>query len=346
MKKNWKVLLGGVVTIFASIGIFKYVSTQRNRSRIPDDVWTADDIPDLSGKLIIVTGANSGIGYEAAKQFTCKGANTILACRSIDRAQSAAAQIQAEFPDATVEIMPLDLSSLQSVHEFAEAFKAKYDRLNVLVNNAGIMMVPYGVTQDGFERQFGINHLGHFALTGLLLELIKVTPGARVVNVSSLAHRGGKMDFNDLMFENGKGYDRQTAYGRSKLANLLFTYDLERKFKEQGMDAIAVAAHPGVSNTHLADHIPGVKILRPIFGNILQSAEMGALPIIRAAVDPQVSGGQYYGPGGKNERGGFPVVVNSSEASHNQANAHKLWEISEELTGVTFNLLDEKSSKA
>jgi NAD(P)-dependent dehydrogenase (short-subunit alcohol dehydrogenase family) len=235
-----------------------------------------------------------------------------------------------------VEIMPLDLSSLQSVREFSEAFKAKYDHLNVLVNNAGIMMVPYGVTQDGFERQLGINHLGHFALTGLLLDIIKVTPGARVVNVSSLAHQGGELDFDDLMYEGGRGYDRQAAYGQSKLANLLFTYELERKFEKHGLEAMAVAAHPGVSNTHLADHFPAVKILRPIIGRILQSAAMGALPVLRAAVDPDVTGGQYYGPDGKNERSGFPVVVSSSEASHNQADAQNLWEISEEFTGVHY----------
>jgi NAD(P)-dependent dehydrogenase (short-subunit alcohol dehydrogenase family) len=336
MSKNWKVLLGGAATVFAGIGIFKYISTQKNRITPPDDAWTADDIPDLGGKVIIVTGANSGTGYEAAKQFARKGARTILACRSMEKAQAAAAQIQTEFPDASVEVMPLDLASLQSVREFAAAFKEKYDRLDVLLNNAGIMMVPYGVTQNGFERQFGTNHLGHFALTGLLLDIIKVTPGARVVNVSSLAHRGGKMDFDNLMFEGGLGYDRQAAYGRSKLANLLFTYELERKFEKQGLEAMAVAAHPGVSNTHLADHIPGVKILKPIAGGLLQSAAMGTLPIIRAAVDPDANGGQYYGPDGKNERSGFPVVVSSSEASHDQNDAQKLWEISEELTGVHY----------
>ena len=341
MKKIWKVLLAGVAAVLTSIGVYKYINSQKNGSAIPDDVWTADDIPDLTGKVILVTGANNGIGYEAAKEFTRKGAQTILACRNMNKAQTALAKIQTEIPNALVEVMSLDLSSLQSVREFAEAFKAKYDRLNVLVNNAGIMMVPYGFTQDGFERQFGINHLGHFALTGLLLDLILATPEARVVNVSSLAHRGGKMDFDNLMFEGGQGYERQAAYGRSKLANLLFTYELQRKFEEHGVDAITVAAHPGVSNTNLADHMPGVKILKPLFGGILQSAAMGALPIIRAAVDPDATGGQYYGPDGKNERGGFPVVVSSSEASHNQADAQKLWEMSDELTGVTFNLLTE-----
>ena len=340
MRRNWKVFLGGVAAVFTGFSIYKYINTQRNGSMIPDDAWTADDIPDLSAKVIIVTGANSGIGYEAAKEFARKDARTILACRNLNKAQAAVAQIHAEIPNAPVEIMPLDLSSLQSVHKFADAFKAKYESLDVLVNNAGIMMVPYGITQDGFERQLGTNHLGHFALSGLLLDLIQSTPGARVVNVSSLAHRGGEMDFDNLMFEGGQGYDRQAAYGRSKLANLLFTYELERKFKEHGVDAMAVAAHPGVSNTNLADHMPGVKILKPLFGGILQSAAMGALPTIRAAVDPQVTGGQYFGPDGKNERGGFPVVVNSSENSHNQADAQKLWKVSEELTGVTFNQFD------
>jgi NAD(P)-dependent dehydrogenase (short-subunit alcohol dehydrogenase family) len=342
MKKIWKILLGTIATVFAGLGIYNYISTRRNGNTIPDDAWTADDIPDLGGKVIIVTGANSGTGYEAARQFARKGARTILACRSMDKAQAAAAHIQAEIPKALVDVMLLDLSNLQSVREFAEVFKAKYDRLDVLVNNAGIMMVPYGVTQDGFERQFGTNHLGHFALTCLLLDLIEITPGARVVNVSSLAHHSGEMDFDNLMFEGGLGYERQAAYGRSKLANLLFTYELERRFDKYGLDAMAVAAHPGISNTNLADHIPGVKILKPILGGILQSAAMGALPIIRAAVDTDANGGQYYGPDGKNERGGFPVVVSSSEASHNQADAQKLWEVSEELTGITFNPLNEE----
>jgi NAD(P)-dependent dehydrogenase (short-subunit alcohol dehydrogenase family) len=231
MKKIWKILLGAVAALFTSIGVYKYINTQRNGNTIPDDVWTADDIPDLTGKVILITGANSGIGYEAAKEFARNGAQTILACRNMSKAQAAAAQIQSEIPNGFVEIMQLDLSSLQSVREFATAVKENYARLDVLLNNAGIMMVPYGKTVDGFERQLGINHLGHFALTGLLLDLMLTTPGARVVNVSSLAHRGGEIDFDNLMFEGGQGYDRQAAYGRSKLANLLFTYELERKFE-------------------------------------------------------------------------------------------------------------------
>ena len=232
----------------------------------------------------------------------------------MDKTRSALALIQAEIPDAPVEIMRLDLSSLKSVRQFAEAFKAKYDRLDVLVNNAGIMGVPYATTADGFESQLGTNHLGHFALTGLLLNLILNTPGARVVNVSSIGHRRGEMDFDNLMFEGGKDYDGQASYGRSKLANLLFTYELAHKFEEYSAAAIALAAHPGGANTGLGDHKPAIKLLRPWLGWIMQSAAMGALPIMRAAVDPDVSVGQYFGPGGYKELGGYPVVVGSSEA--------------------------------
>jgi NAD(P)-dependent dehydrogenase (short-subunit alcohol dehydrogenase family) len=217
--------------------------------------WTTEKIPDLTGKVIIVTGANSGLGFEAAKEFARKGAQTILACRSMDKAQAALDQIKQEIPEASAEIMQLDLASLASVREFAETFKSRYDRLDILVNNAGIMWVPYQKTEDGFESQFGTNHLGHFALTGLLMDLLLKTPDARVVNVSSVGHRSGTMDFDNLMFEGGKGYGRHRAYGRSKLANLLFTYELQRKFGAVDADAIATAAHPGGSNTNLARYV-------------------------------------------------------------------------------------------
>lgn len=302
--------------------------------------WTTSDIPDLTGKVIIVTGANSGIGYEAAKEFARKGAQTILACRSVDKAQRALNQIRAEVPNAKVEIIQLDLASQKSINEFADAFKSKFDRLDVLANNAGIMMVSYGKTEDGFERQFGINHLGHFALTGLLIDVLKKTPNSRVVNVSSNGHRMGYMDFDNLMFENGKGYSRMDAYGRTKLANLLFTYELQRRFEATGINSIATAAHPGLTNTALADHLFAVKLLRPIFGpvlgRVLQDAAMGALPTLRAAVDPTASGGQYYGPDGPGETRGYPIVVRSNRASHNESDARQLWQISETLTGVKF----------
>jgi NAD(P)-dependent dehydrogenase (short-subunit alcohol dehydrogenase family) len=301
--------------------------------------WTSDNISDLTGKVIIITGANSGIGYEAAKEFARKGAQIILASRNLDKAQFALSQIQAEITETKAEILKLDLANLKSIQQFVDSFKKKYDRLDILLNNAGIMMVPYGKTEDGFENQFGTNHLGHFALTGLLIELLHKTPGARVVNISSNAHHFGEMDFSNLMFEDGEGYLAQKAYGRSKLANLLFTYELQRRFEARGVNTIAVAAHPGISNTNLAAHIFKrwrLKMLQPLMGLMLQSAAMGALPGIRAAVDPTVSGGQYFGPDGSKERSGYPVVVFSNEASHNLEDALQLWEISEKLTGVYY----------
>lgn len=301
--------------------------------------WTTKNIPDLTGKVIVITGANSGIGFEAAKEFARKGAQVVLACRSMDKAQEALRLILKEIPKAKAEVMGLDLTSLKSVRKFADEFKNKFDRLDVLLNNAGIMMVPYGKTEDGFERQFGTNHLGHFALTGLLIDVILKTPKARIVNVSSTGHRFGEMHFDNLMFEGGNDYSPMKAYGRSKLSNLLFTYEAQRRFEAMGVGAIAVAAHPGMSDTHLADHLfnkfPFI-LMRPFSGLAVQSAAMGALPNIRACVDPEVTGGQYFGPDGKREAKGWPVLVESSEASHNEEDAQKLWEISEELTGIQF----------
>ena len=345
---NKKVLIGGIATVLAGIAIYLLVNQQKKKSYAPSGAntvsedWTVENIPDLTGKVIIVTGANSGIGFEAAKEFTRKGAQTILGCRSMDKAQAALADIQAEIPGAPAEVMPLDLASLASVRQFAEAFKAKYDRLDVLVNNAGIMMVPYGTTEDGFERQFGTNHLGHFALTGLLLDLLLKTPGSRVVNISSSGHRMGSMDFDNLMYDAGNGYSPMRAYGRSKLANLLFTYELQRRFNAAGVEAMALAAHPGSSSTNLGNHLSDrwyFKALYPVMLQLAQSSAMGALPTIRAAVDPEAKGGEYYGPGGFMEQRGYPVVVGSNQASHNEADARQLWQVSEELTGVSFGAL-------
>lgn len=336
---NKKILMGGAAVTLAGIGIYKYMNSQKE----PPEIWTTADMPDLTGKVIIVTGANSGIGYEAAEEFARKGAQTILACRNMDKAQAALAEIQAEIPDAAVEVMLLDLASLASVRQFAAEFKGKYDQLDVLVNNAGIMWAPYGTTEDGFESHFGTNHLGHFALTGLLIDLLLNTPGSRVVNVSSIGHRTGNMDFDNLMYVDGKGYQRQRVYGRSKLANLLFTYELQRRYETIGADAIATAAHPGGSNTNLGYDVRDrwyMKYSRPLLEHMMQGADMGALPTIRAAVDPQAKGGDYYGPNGFMEQGGYPVLVQSSKASHGEADARKLWQVSEELTGVTFGPLD------
>jgi len=341
---NKKLLAGGAVTLLAGAGIYGFIKSRNGKSQT-DQVWTAADIPDLTGKIIIVTGANSGIGYESAKEFARKGAQTILACRSMDKAQAALDRIQAEIPGAPAEIMQLDLASLASVHQFATEFKAKYDRLDILVNNAGIMWAPYSLTEDGFESHFATNHLGHFALTGLLLDLLLKTPGARVVTVSSSGHRTGTMDFDNLLFENGQGYGRQWAYGRSKLANLLFTYELQRRFEATGAGALATAAHPGGTNTNLTRYLDDrwyMKASRPLVEWFTQDAAMGALPTIRAAVDPLAKGGDYYGPGGFMEQRGYPVLVESSKASHNVADAQELWQVSEELTSVHYDFLLDK----
>jgi len=318
-------------------------------------------MPGLTGKVMIVTGGNSGLGYESVKAFALKGAEVILASRSAERGEQARREIINEVADhvsnevpgdvsngvqedpawGKILVMQLDLGDLESVRQFAGEFKSRFDRLDVLMNNAGIMMTPYFKTKEGFEGQLGTNHLGHFALTGLLMEVLLETPGSRIVTVSSGAHRNGDMDFENLQFENGRGYPRSRAYGRSKLANLLFTYELQRKLESEGKPTMAVAAHPGIASTNLARHlVPNwmVRLLFPLFGFMMQEKAMGALPQIRASVDPKVQGGEYYGPGGKREWKGFPVRVRSSEASHNLQDAARLWEVSEKLTGVNFDL--------
>jgi NAD(P)-dependent dehydrogenase (short-subunit alcohol dehydrogenase family) len=301
--------------------------------------WTTNDIPDLSGKVIIVTGGNSGLGFESVKAFAEKGAEVILACRSTEKGDSAKAQIESGDPSGKIVVKQLDLMDLSSVISFAADIKLKYDQLDVLLNNAGIMMNPYSLTKDGFESQLGTNHLGHFALTGLLIDLIKSTPKSRVVNVSSNAHKWGVMDFDNLMFEKGKDYTPTKAYGRSKLSNLLFTYELQRLFNQHNIDSLAAAAHPGGSMTNLGKHLEDkfwYKLLIPIAGLFTHSPANGALPQIRAAIDPYVKPAEYYGPDGFNEMKGAATLVQSNKASHNLDDAKKLWEVSENLTGVKF----------
>lgn len=305
--------------------------------------WTFDNIPDLTGKVIIVTGGNSGLGYEAVKMFSRKNAEVILASRNLERGEKAKETIKAEFPHVNIKVMKLDLANLRSVHDFANSFKKDHEKLDILLNNAGIMWCPYNKTKDGFESQMGTNHFGHFALTGLLLDLLKKTKGARVVNVSSLGHRNGNIDFDNLLFENG-GYKPNQAYYNSKLANLLFTYELQRKFEKHDLDIISVAAHPGASLTNLsryAERKLWFRILKPLLLPLIQPASMGTLPEVRASVDPNVRGGQYYGPDGRREMKGYPVLVNSIEESHNLESAEKLWKISEELTKIKYNFLGE-----
>jgi NAD(P)-dependent dehydrogenase (short-subunit alcohol dehydrogenase family) len=293
--------------------------------------WITNTIPDLTDKIAIVTGANSGIGYETARALAGRNAAVILACRDESKASSALQQIKQENPVAKAEFVQLDLTDLASVRRFAGEFAKRHDRLDMLINNAGVMMTPLGKTVDGFERQFGTNHLGHFALTCLLLDLILHTPLARVVTVSSAGHRFGKMDFDNLNGE--RGYAPARAYAQSKLANLLFTYELQRRLESTEADAIAVAAHPGWTATNLAVHWPMVRILSPLIG---QKSEMGALPTIYAAAAPGVRGGSYYGPGGWQELRGYPTKVQSSARSHSASDAARLWAISEELTGVQY----------
>ncbi len=303
------------------------------------DIWTTDNIPDLAGKIIVITGANSGIGFESAKEFARKGAEVIFACRNKNKAEAAIQKLLAEIPGSLLTFIELNLANLQTVRRFTDSFMSRYDRLDILLNNAGIMMVPYGITEDGFERQFGTNHLGHFALTGLLNEYLLQIQGSRVVNVSSNAHYSGSLDFDDLMYQDRNVYSPQRAYSISKLANLLFTYELQRRFENNPGDAIAAAAHPGISATGLADHFFNNSmtwLIRPMMRIMFQSSAMGALPSLRAAVDPSVIGGQYYGPDGRKEQSGNPVVVDSNAASKNLEVARKLWEISQELTGVSF----------
>ena len=299
--------------------------------------WTKANIPDLSGKVIIVTGGNSGLGYESVKAFAEKGAEVILASRSVEKGEAAKkAMLEVK---GNISVLPLDLMDFSSIKSFTEKFQQKYKRLDVLLNNAGIMTTPYFLTKDGLEAQMGTNHFGHFALTGLLFNLLKNTPASRIVNVSSMAHKQGKMDFSNLLFENGVGYSPIKSYGRSKLANLLFTYELQRRMAAKGIKTIAVAAHPGVSNTNLARYLEDkliFKILMPLMSPFIQEQDMGALPQIRASVDENVKGGEYYGPDGFNEMKGFPVLVKSNAASHNLEDAKILWEVSEKITGVKF----------
>jgi NAD(P)-dependent dehydrogenase (short-subunit alcohol dehydrogenase family) len=298
--------------------------------------WTVADVPDQQGRTAVVTGANSGIGFEAAAVLAQRGAVTVLACRDTGKAERAAARLSATAPQAKVSVVRLDLASLDSVRAAAEQIRASHERLDLLINNAGLMMPPRGTTADGFELQFGTNHLGHFALTGLLLDRLLTVPGSRVVTVSSNGHRAGRINFADLQSE--RRYGRMSAYAQSKLANLMFTYELERRLRAAGAATIALAAHPGSAGTDLVRHFPGVMqtVYSRAGGVFKQSAAMGALPTLRAATDPAARGGEYYGPGGFAQMTGYPVRVSSNGRSRDEQAQRRLWAESERLTGVTF----------
>ena len=297
--------------------------------------WTTTDIPDQTGRTAVITGANTGLGYETAAALAAKGAHVVLAVRNTDKGQAAADLILRRTLGASVDVQSLDLTSLDSIRTAAEQLRSKHDAIDLLINNAGVMFTPKSTTKDGFELQFGTNHLGHFALTGLLLDRLLPVPGSRVVTVSSVGHRFARngIRFDDPQWE--QDYSRVGAYGQAKLANLMFTYELQRRL--QGTNTIAAAAHPGGSRTELTRNLPPLvaavtKLAEPLF----QSAEMGALPTLRAATDPGVIGGQYFGPDGFGEQRGYPKVVASSGASHDTDAQRRLWTVSEELTGVTY----------
>ena len=295
--------------------------------------WTENHVPDQRGRVAIVTGANSGIGWDTARVLAQKGARVIMACRNMEKANHAANKIRLLDPAGEVVVMQLDLGDLDSVRAFASAFREQYTQLDLLINNAGVMMPPYGKTVQGFEQQFGINHLGHFALTGLLLNLLTTTSGARIVTVSSGSHNFGIINFDDLNWE--RGYPAQRAYGQSKLANLLFTYELQSKLAAAGQDTLAVAAHPGWTATNLQQHSSIIERLNPLF---VQTTAMGALPTLYAAVAPDVRGGGYFGPDGFMEMRGYPTKVRSNKRSHDEVVAQRLWQVSEDLTQVHYQL--------
>jgi NAD(P)-dependent dehydrogenase (short-subunit alcohol dehydrogenase family) len=296
--------------------------------------WTAEDMPDQAGRLAVVTGANSGLGLVTARELARAGAAVIVACRNVEKGHEAAAGMPGD-----VSVEQLDLADLSSVRDFAERVLSKHGALDLLINNAGVMGPPRGETADGFEMQLGTNHLGHFALTALLLPALRDTASARVVTLSSLMHHRGKIDFDDLMGE--RGYSRYGAYSQSKLANLLFVLELNRRLVAADVPLVSVGAHPGYSATNLQLSSPPLRerlVMRVTNLLLAQSAEMGALPVLYAATAPDVQGGFYIGPNGRGERRGQPTTVSPSRRALDADVAARLWEVSEELTGVSYDL--------
>ncbi|TVP53246.1 MAG: SDR family NAD(P)-dependent oxidoreductase [Halomonadaceae bacterium] len=293
--------------------------------------WTPNDIPDLSNQTVIVTGANSGLGLESARMLSSHGATVVMACRDLNKGKAAMEDIRGDHPEAKLELMALDLADLASVRQFTDTFKQHYDRLDILINNAGVMAPPLQHTKDGFEMQFGTNHLGHFALTGLLLETLEAAEAPRVVVVSSLAHRMGNLYFDNL---NGKkGYQRWKFYGQSKLANLMFSLELDRRLRGGNSSIQVMAAHPGYAATNLQRGIPGHKLFNAVTA---QSQEKGALPSVFAATSELAQSGHYYGPNGFMEFWGVPAEAHIRRLARNEKVASRLWEVSAQLTGVSY----------
>lgn len=313
--------------------------------------WSADDVPDLTGKTVVVTGGNSGIGYEAAMVFARRRANVVIACRSLDKARPAASAITAAHPGAAIEVMELDLANLASVRAFADAFHRQHRRLDVLCNNAGVMAIPYSRTADGFEMQFGTNHLGHFALTGLLIDRLLATAGARVVTVSSGMHHAGSVSFDNLQWEHG--YRKWLAYGRSKLANLLFAFELQRRADRAGAALISTGCNPGYAATNLqaaGPRMQGSALMESLWGwsNRLfaEDAATGALPTLYAATAPEVRGADYIAPIYYGRGRGSPHRARCSARARDPQTAARLWEVSEQLTGVRYPLSRSESQKS
>lgn len=306
--------------------------------------WTDADVPDQSGRVALVTGSNTGLGYETAKVLAQRGADVVMAVRNTDKGEAAAATIRQAAPSANVTVHALNLGSLDSVRTAGAELAAAYPRIDLLINNAGVMYPPKSTTTDGFELQFGTNHLGHYALTGLLLKNVLAVPNSRIVVVASMAHDiQAKIDFDDLQWEHRR-YSRVASYGQSKLANLMFAYALQRRLEAKGEKAgqktIALAAHPGISNTELMRHVPGTNLpgVMKAAGLVTNSPFKGALATLRAATDPDAKGGEYYGPDGFRELMGHPVLVRSNKKSHDVSVQERLWTVSEQLTGVTIEV--------
>ncbi len=294
--------------------------------------WSVNQIPSQLGHVAIVTGANSGLGYETTVGLVRKEVEVIMACRDIQKAEEVKAKILQENPNAQIKLMLLDLSSLASVRKFADEFRRHYQKLHLLINNAGIMMSPYKLTEDGFENQLATNYIGHFALAGLLLPLLTNTSGARVVTLSSLSYKWSEILFDDLQFE--KGYSKTKAYGQSKRACLMFAFELQRRLSAAGFNTISVAAHPGLSKTNLDQYYPA--LIRPLGNLFLQAAAKGALPILFAALDKDLKGGEFIGPDGFQQMRGYPTKVVADEYSNNIEIARHLWMESEKMTNVFY----------
>lgn len=303
--------------------------------------WTSKDIPDQQGKVALVTGANSGIGYWTSLHLARAGAHVVMACRSMPRAQSALADLQTAAPGGQFEILQMDLSDQASVRSAASTFLSKHKRLDILCNNAGIALAPMERTKDGFESQLAANFLGHFALTGLLIGLLRATPNSRVAHVGSLAHRLGKIDFQDPNF-NSRKYSPWTAYSQSKLCNVLFMLELQRRFEKANINSISVGAHPGMSGTNigaaLRENASPLKQKMQAWteAKILNSPEQAAESTLRAATQAEVSGGSYFGPSGFMEIKGPPVPARLATRSRNESDATRLWGLAERLTGVSY----------